>query len=328
MPTTSPARSSFSLRWLAALAGLLGSLSACVSTSAGDPPPACPESLQGLLGEYENAGEVLVAYESQGRLGLVRTAGEGRDELARGTSIRFAREPDGRARALFVDDVRYERRRFDGDGESFRIEPRLPLSELRERAREARPPLESGKRPNELVDLRTVEGLAFDLRYATADNFLGVALYELPEAWAQRPAAEALARVQAWLEPRGYGLLIHDALRPWRVTKMFWDATPEPLRGFVADPAQGSRHNRGCAIDLTLVELASGRAVAMVSGYDEFSPRSAPDYPGGTERERWHRALLIRAMSREGFEVHPNEWWHFDHATWRDYPLIEGFPVR
>jgi len=102
---------------------------------------------------------------------------------------------------------------------------------------------------------------------------------------------------------------------------MFWDATPPDLHAFTADPSQGSRHNRGCAVDLTLYELATGEVVEMPSGYDEFSPRAFADYPGGTSRQRWLRALLREAMEAQGFSVFPAEWWHFDYQDWRRYPI-------
>jgi len=103
---------------------------------------------------------------------------------------------------------------------------------------------------------------------------------------------------------------------------MFWDATPDASRGFVADPSKGSRHNRGCAVDLTLYELASGRPIEMVGGYDEFSTRSSPDYPGGTSLQRWHRELLRHAMEEQGFTVNEVEWWHFDFKDWSKYPIL------
>jgi D-alanyl-D-alanine dipeptidase len=116
--------------------------------------------------------------------------------------------------------------------------------------------------------------------------------------------------------------LIHDAYRPWQVTRLFWEATPPRSRIFVADPAQGSRHNRGAAVDLTLFDRASGKPVMMVGGYDEFSPRSYPDYPGGTSLERWHRDRLRHAMEREAFTVNEVEWWHFDSRDWEKYPIL------
>jgi hypothetical protein len=123
------------------------------------------------------------------------------------------------------------------------------------------------------------------------------------------------------LRKLGYGLLIHDAYRPWYVTKMFWDATPDSLRDFVADPSLGSRHNRGAAVDLTLYDMRTGEVIAMPSGYDEFSERAFPNYPGGTTRQRWHRDLLRRIMEARGFTVNENEWWHFDYDGWRNYPI-------
>jgi serine beta-lactamase-like protein LACTB len=102
---------------------------------------------------------------------------------------------------------------------------------------------------------------------------------------------------------------------------MFWDATPESLRNFVANPANGSRHNRGAAVDLTLYDLDTGEPVPMVSGYDEFSDRAFPEYRGESSLARWHREILRRAMEAEGFRVYEWEWWHFDFADWRRYPI-------
>src|SRR6266567_9191729 len=95
-----------------------------------------------------------------------------------------------------------------------------------------------------------------------------------------------------------------------------------PAIGAVADPAQGSRHNRGCAVDLTLYDRKTGKAVDMVSGYDEFSDRAYPDYPGGTSVQRFHRGLLRRAMEDQGFTVYEAEWWHFDYRAWRQYRIM------
>src|SRR5262249_31782796 len=153
---------------------------------------------------------------------------------------------------------------LDGeDGSTFRIRPLRPVDELRREALAAEPPKETGDfRKPDLVDLTTLEAdIKLDLRYATANNFLSTPLYRSAKAYLQRPAAEALARAPRKLAEQGYGLLIHDAYRPWHVTKMFWEATPEKQRVFVADPSQGSRHNRGCAVDLTLYDRKNGRPV-------------------------------------------------------------------
>lgn len=114
---------------------------------------------------------------------------------------------------------------------------------------------------------------------------------------------------------------MHDAYRPWYVTKLFWDATPVDKHRFVANPATGSRHNRGCAVDLTLYDLKTGAAIAMPSLYDEMSERAYPDYAGGDAAARAHRDLLRRYMEAEGFAVYEFEWWHFDYRDWKDYAI-------
>lgn len=194
---------------------------------------------------------------------------------------------------------------------------------LRRRALAATPPAEKGEHlPSDLIDVTLVDsGVKLDIRYATSDNFMGIPLYEKPAAYLQRPAAEALGRAHKALAAKGYGLLIHDAYRPWYVTWMFWDATPPEDHVFVADPAQGSRHNRGCAVDLTLYDLKTGEAIEMPSRYDEFSTRSYADFVGGTTAQRALRAMLRQAMEAEGFTVYPEEWWHFDYKDFRRYPI-------
>jgi D-alanyl-D-alanine dipeptidase len=194
---------------------------------------------------------------------------------------------------------------------------------LRAAALAAKPPSEPDpKRSFDLVDLTSVDpSIKLDIRYASSNNFIGFPLYERAAAYLQRPAAEALGRVERSLAAKGYGLLIHDGYRPWFVTKMFWDATPESAHVFVADPLQGSRHNRGCAVDLTLYDLKSGKAVEMTGRYDEMSPRSYADYLGGTSRQRWLRELLRSEMEAQGFAVYAEEWWHFDYKDWNDYAI-------
>jgi D-alanyl-D-alanine dipeptidase len=198
-----------------------------------------------------------------------------------------------------------------------------PVAELRQLALAAKPPTESGDfRASDLVELTKLDPtVKLDVRYASTRNFLGVPLYTQARAFLQRPAAEALMRVQRSLAAEGYGLLIFDAYRPWYVTKMFWDATPPDLHRFVADPAEGSRHNRGCAVDLSLYDLKTGRAVAMPSGYDEMTPRAYPTYEGGSPEERRLRDLLRRHMEAEGFTVYEFEWWHFDYRDWKAYAI-------
>src|SRR6202008_4362650 len=137
------------------------------------------------------------------------------------------------------------------------VTPVLPVAELREKALRLSPPEEAGPfRKPDLVELVSLDpAIHLDIRYAGVKNFLSTPVYTQARAFMQRPAAEALLRVVHKLQPLGYGLLIHDAYRPWYVTKIFWDATPADGKIFVADPALGSRHYRGCAVDLTLYDL-------------------------------------------------------------------------
>ena len=191
----------------------------------------------------------------------------------------------------------------------------------------AGPPIEPGPfRAADLVEIVKLDPtIRLDVRYATTNNFTGRPVYGEARAFLQRPAAEALVKVNRALAEKGYGLLVFDGYRPWSVTKLFWDITPQDKRdrGFVANPAKGSKHNRGAAVDLSMYELATGREVAMPSPYDEFSDRAAPDYAGGTPEERERRDLLRAAMEKERFAVDPAEWWHFNYEGWESYPILD-----
>lgn len=238
--------------------------------------------------------------------------------------VAFLRSADGSVTAVRVGGVVFPRLPTNAEGQIFQIHPLKPVAELRREALALKPPVEKGDflKPD-LVALTSLDPtIRLDIRYATTRNFLGVPLYREARAYMQRPAAEALVRASHYLNTLGYGLLIHDAYRPWYVTKMFWDATPDDDKIFVADPTQGSRHNRGCAVDLTLYNLKTGQSVPMTGGYDEMSERSYPFYPGGTALERWDRDLLRHAMEQQGFTVYEFEWWHFDYKTWRHYPIL------
>lgn len=189
----------------------------------------------------------------------------------------------------------------------------------------AQPPREKGPfREPDLVELVALDPtIHLDIRYATANNFTGRPVYKQARAFLQRPAAEALVRANARLHAQGYGVVVFDGYRPWRVTKHFWDITPADKKDFVADPRKGSRHNRGCAVDLSLYDLASGREVEMPSGYDEMTERSHPDYSGGPAEARARRDLLRAAMEAEGFTVYEVEWWHYDYKDWKLYPILD-----
>ena len=186
-----------------------------------------------------------------------------------------------------------------------------------------KPPHEKGSfKDSDLVELIKLDpSIRLDIRYATSNNLVGRQVYEEARAFLQRPAAEALVKINQELTPLGYKLLIFDGYRPWSVTKIFWDITPKEDKKFVADPKEGSRHNRGCAIDLSLYEIASGKEVKMTGEYDEMSKRSYPDYEGGTEDQRKMRDLLRSKMEANGFVVYEFEWWHFDYKDWKSYRI-------
>jgi CubicO group peptidase (beta-lactamase class C family)/D-alanyl-D-alanine dipeptidase len=299
-----------------------------------------PAKWNGLIGEYGWDHDILYVFEKEGRLNVLIEWTE-YDALTQisddvfqfashgflydGEKVAFTRDSVGDATQVQVSGVVFKRRPIGGiSGGVFRISPVKNLEDLRKQALADHPPAETGEfRKPDLVELTTLDPtIKLDIRYATTNNFLNSPVYSQPRAFLQRPAAEALLRAHKKLKEMGYGLLIHDAYRPWYVTKIFWEATPEDKRIFVADPSQGSRHNRGCAVDLSLYELATGKPVEMVGVYDEMSERSYPGYPGGTSLERWHREVLRRAMEDEGFLVYPFEWWHFDYGDWRKYPIL------
>jgi D-alanyl-D-alanine dipeptidase/quercetin dioxygenase-like cupin family protein len=174
----------------------------------------------------------------------------------------------------------------------------------------------------DLVDLAEFDPrLKFDIRYATTNNFMKLKMYATSRALLQRPAAAALQRAHERLRAQGYGLLVFDAYRPWQVTRMMWDGFPLD-RHYLADPLQGSRHNRGAAVDLTLFDLNTGAEVTMPSPFDDFTERAHPDYAGGTPEQRAARGRLRAAMEAEGFRVYPNEWWHYDYQGWEAYPVL------
>ncbi len=186
-----------------------------------------------------------------------------------------------------------------------------------------KPPNETGNfRESDLVELIKIDStFKLDIRYATSKNLVGRPVYKEARAFLQRPAAEALVKVNNEFKQMGYRLLIFDGYRPWTVTKLFWDITPKESKKFVANPKDGSRHNRGCAVDLSLYDTASGKEVQMPGEYDEQTERSYPYYKGGTEEQRKMRDLLRSKMEANGFTVYEYEWWHFDYKDWRSYRI-------
>jgi zinc D-Ala-D-Ala dipeptidase len=187
----------------------------------------------------------------------------------------------------------------------------------------AAPPPESGKfKQSRLVELIKLDPtLKLDIRYATTNNFAQRAVYTQARAFLQADAARALIRAHKKAKKLGYGFTIFDGYRPWAVTKLFWEITPPDQRDFVADPSKGSRHNRGCAVDMTLHDLRTGQEVSMPSPYDDFTDKASSDSTAGTPEQRRLRDLLRSLMEGEGFTVFESEWWHFDFNDWRKYPI-------
>jgi D-alanyl-D-alanine dipeptidase len=296
--------------------------------------PDVPSDWKGLVGVY---GDIIILERNQQ---LFWRSSDGREEhiypskkdgydFAVEGRVDFASVTDsaGSVTALTVIFRDSPLRRTDAGSDPSRfyyVQPLKPIEQLRATALAQHPPKETGPfRKPELVELVKVDSrFHLDIRYAQDNNFLSTPVYSQARAFMQRPAAEALVRVLHKLEPLGYGLLIHDAYRPWYVTKIFWDATPAEGKIFVADPKKGSRHNRGCAVDLTLYDLTTGKPIEMPGLYDEMSPRSFPNFQGGTSLQRWHRDLLRRAMESEGFSVNEDEWWHFDYKDWKSYAIL------
>jgi len=308
------------------------------TTNPGKPLPA-PARWRGLIGEYGVDNDILYILEKEGKLcaSFKRAEPEPLQEVSRnsfkfteqgshaGQKLVFTRDAQGRATQVKVENAEFTRRQIEPEPGTtqLQVKPLRPVPELLKEALIAQPPQESGEfRTSDLVELIKLDRtIKLDIRYATTNNLFGTVFYAEPRAFMQRPAAEALVRIHRQLKKMGYGLLVHDAYRPWYVTKVFWDATPAEKKLFVADPSKGSRHNRGAAVDLTMYELKTRKPVEMVGTYDETTDRSYPDYPGGTSLQRWHRDLLRKAMESEGFTVFEAEWWHFDYKDWQQYPI-------
>lgn len=184
-------------------------------------------------------------------------------------------------------------------------------------------PIEKGEfKETNLVELVKLDStIHLDIRYATPNNFAKQVVYKEARAFLQKDAAESLKKINASLKPLGYGLLVFDGYRPWDVTKLFYDITSKENKKFVADPKEGSRHNRGCAVDVSLYDINTGKEIPMPGVYDEMTERSYSDYTGGTEEQRRTRDLLILKMQAENFTVYKYEWWHFDYKDWQLYRI-------
>ena len=172
-----------------------------------------------------------------------------------------------------------------------------------------------------LEDLSKIRGIYLDIRYATTNNFTGKVIYLSPRAFARMPVFDALQKVQDSLSHFMIGLKIYDAYRPYAASLKFFEVYPDT--NFVANPRNGSRHNRGCAVDLTLVELSTGKELPMPTEYDNFTEKAHPDYKDLPDTVLTNRKLLFGIMEHFGFSYYPTEWWHFDYKGWEKYKLMD-----
>lgn len=175
---------------------------------------------------------------------------------------------------------------------------------------------------NELVEIKkAIPNITLDIRYATQNNFMQQVMYRQARAFARKPVVDALKKIQQELNKKGLGLKIFDGYRPYAITVEFYKMASD--KNFVANPAKGSKHNRGCAVDLTLINLKTGKELPMPTPYDSFSAAAAANYEPVSPVQRKNRNLLISTMAKYGLKVLENEWWHYDFVGWKNYQLMD-----
>jgi len=174
----------------------------------------------------------------------------------------------------------------------------------------------------QLVDIKeAIPDITLDIRYASNNNFMNRVMYPEARAFARKPVVEQLKNIQKELRKKGYGLKIYDAYRPYAITVAFYEQASD--KNFVASPAKGSKHNRGCAIDLTLINFETKEEIQMPTPYDSFEAAAAANYQDLPAAELKNRDFLIKTMESNGFKVLHNEWWHFDFVGWQNYELMD-----
>lgn len=174
----------------------------------------------------------------------------------------------------------------------------------------------------EMVEIGKGDGIVIDLRYTTAENFFKTAFYPQGSRALLRPQTAAkLGKVQAELKAQGLALKALDAYRPLSVQRAMWKTLPDAR--YVADPAKGGRHNRGAAVDVTLVDAATGKELAMPTAHDEFSEKAGAHFKLVPPEMFKNRQTLQRVMTRHGFAIYDSEWWHFDDAEWQKYEAMD-----
>ena len=175
---------------------------------------------------------------------------------------------------------------------------------------------------NQLVEIKkAIPGIKLDIRYATKNNFMKQVMYGQARAFARKPVVESLKKIQAELNKQGLGLKIFDGYRPYAITVAFYKKASD--KNFVANPNQGSKHNRGCAVDLTIINLKTGKEIAMPTSYDSFSAAAAADYRNVSPEVKKNRDFFIAIMRKYKLNVLENEWWHYDFKGWQNYALMD-----
>lgn len=173
-----------------------------------------------------------------------------------------------------------------------------------------------------LVDVAAlIPGIVLDIRYATNQNIFGAAVYPAARALLRQPVAEALAAVQYSLAERGLGLCLYDAYRPYSVTVRMYEQVQD--ENFAAPPWRGSRHNRGCSVDVGLIELKTNELVPLPTDFDDLSPAAHSRYGQLPAHVMLNRSVLLATMRQYGFINYPGEWWHYDHQQWAEFDLLD-----
>lgn len=179
-----------------------------------------------------------------------------------------------------------------------------------------------GNPDKELVNLaQAAPQIVLEIGYATEKNFTGKKIYTLPRAYARKPVVDALKRAQSEFNSMGYGIKVFDAYRPYKATVKFYEEYHDTT--YVACPYRGSRHNRGCALDMTIIDLKTGKDLAMPTAWDAFDKQAWPTAPVSDPIVRKNREILISVMERNGFTVYEHEWWHFDFVGWKNYEVMD-----
>ena len=325
--------------------------SAAVSQAA----RAVPKDVNYLLGLYYGNASAFVLREEKGILQIVYPSTREDSDFSMGNiypllkvrfdsytlyeegplfsaeaPVHFERDNEGNGIVCKIGGKRFARNFFPGEGNKvLRIEANGDYQSLKEAASKADVPtgLKQGQ-AGRLVPIRSaVPNVKFDLRYTGDNNIFGVPLYNTTEAFADAETAAALKKAADKLASRGYGLLIWEGYRPWYVSKLASDLLPKDKKGMMPAPEKGEDRNTGRTVDVSLYDLASGEAVKMISDFDEVSVRQFPGFPGGTERQRELRDVLVAVMKECGFTQGKEEWWHFtlgDIKGWQHLNIPYG----